>query len=381
MTDRRMHELLTESVEDVPPLDVADAAWERSRAVRRRRWAAGSAVATATVVLGVLVAVEESDRVATPQPASPSMTMTERPSSPDAGTGPRFAVWVGPTKKQELALPRAGSLLPPLIDVRDARTSQADDPLERALVAVGVWNGADRHVVLVGADGELRRLDGLDLSSQGSGWWPVQAGSLSPDGTRLALAYRFEVVVHDLVTAEQSDYPVEYSTEGLRWLDDDAVLLEDGSYALSLTDSDVVPYEGDAEVDRDGRIPYQFVPTGIRNWEASGPVRSNDGQQAQMFYADGPVPKAEVGWAEPETIVVDGPRPAILVLDYGPPLTYNERWIQCCPVASWLDDNTVAFESNGVTQTVLSWDVRSGQVALVTEFLGGDVRSYADLTR
>ena len=64
MTDQRLRDLLEERVADLPVTDLVDGAWDRARAVRRRRAAvAGAAVAVLAVVGGTTAVVAVISRV------------------------------------------------------------------------------------------------------------------------------------------------------------------------------------------------------------------------------------------------------------------------------------------------------------------------------
>jgi hypothetical protein len=235
-------------------------------------------------------------------------------------------------------------------------------------------------VVLVGPNGEQRRLTGLDLSPQYRGgstidpYFPLQSGSLSPEGTRLALAYGGKVVVHTLATGADTTYPTGgHTTESLSWTADGTALVLGDDAVLHLATQRI-----DTGVDR-----VRITGNGLSGFAPWGLLRTVHGQRAQTFFADH-LDVVDAGVTNPQAIVTEGAQQSILAIPYGPDT--NGRFKGCCAVASWLDESTVAFESVGATYTILAWNDVTGQVRRVTELVRGPggypmATTYADWSR
>lgn len=383
MTDQRLQQLLIEAASDVPPPDLAASAWRRARTRRRRTAALAVAAAGSVAVLATALATGSGPHGAGPPPAT-RQPSSSAPAAPSATRWHGFAVWLGPAKADEAGLPQHRSPLPAAVDLSAASTPQAAAPLDRAVLAA-LRFGPDparagllrpTGVVLLGPGGELRTVDDIDLSPQRpvDPYYALQAGSLSPDGSRLALAYAGNVVVRALGTGHDTSYPVaDHVTELLGWVGEDRVGLADGS-VLHLRDGSMTDGPA-AALDR----------TGIEGFQPWGPVRPVLGQRAQAAFAD-QLDVVDAGVSNPEVVVADGAVRAILAMPYGDGGTI--RYKGCCAVAGWLDTHTVALESRGTDFTVLAWDIRTGQVERVTRLTDTGTAAattaavtYADLSR
>jgi hypothetical protein len=56
----------------------------------------------------------------------------------------------------------------------------------------------------------------------------------------------------------------------------------------------------------------------------------------------------------------------------------DSRYKDCCPVAGWLDDDTVVYESRQTEPVLVSWRLGSHDFGLVSRIIGAyDVASFA----
>ncbi len=109
-----------------------------------------------------------------------------------------------------------------------------DSPIDRATMALQIRHGGDRQVLYVrGVDEHWRTVDVDDLKFEFGGEYYIglDRGSLSPDGTDLALRQADHVVVIDLADQSRRSYPVAGLTKpwtgrAVQWtLDGTALLL------------------------------------------------------------------------------------------------------------------------------------------------------------
>ncbi|WP_432478784.1 hypothetical protein [Nocardioides sp. GXQ0305] len=205
---------LREATEDVASALQPEQVWERAR-VRRRRTAlvaVGTAAASVAAVVAVAAGLAGTPETPDPTPAPPTRTPTSTPSLDDTAS-------VGVVNRAQLlpatdpidwadlpAYPRdLGYWLSP-----ERPVPLADDPVARATTALQYDLGGAANVVVIGDDGRWRSLDvsGLDLDDRDGGVLGLHRGSLSPDGTRLALGVADGVAVVDLTTARTTTFPV-----------------------------------------------------------------------------------------------------------------------------------------------------------------------------
>ena len=97
-----------------------------------------------------------------------------------------------------------------------------------------------------------------------------------------------------------------------------------------------------------------------------------------------PVPVADAGnyLSEPEFIAASvGGEPSVLAMmwdirDDG----HGGRFLQCCPVAGWLDDRTLVYESRQTQPALVAWTVGTDDFGLVSRIEGQYLlASFADL--
>jgi hypothetical protein len=387
MTEPDVRDLLAELADSVDGPDLANSAWDRAVHSRRRRVvvAAGAAAVVLTVVAG---AVYVNEREPSTQPAvpSPKYDHTFGPLPGPELNG--FTVQAAPELSAESGLPAQASPLPASIDLSMPNPSAIDQPLTSVVAAFAIAKivGDDTQfdgVMLIGPNGELRHLDAARLrlvaNPRGDAFLPFTAGSLSPDGTRLAFAQPDGIAVFDIPSGQWTDFAVpdiEADALDLHWTADGA------SIRLGLTT--VNADTGHATSDRIGS-PLYATDLDVEYWW--GPARANGAADARgAAYLDEKMPLEGVDPNPPAVVVAGGGFRSLLVIPDQQP-----RWKNCCAVSGWLDDRTIAYESTFSEEVgrasqitrVLAWDVLDGAVRLVTTVTGSSDMlfrgSYADL--
>ncbi|MEI5671801.1 MULTISPECIES: hypothetical protein [unclassified Nocardioides] len=357
MSDETLRELLEERVADLPPgRDLASGAWQAGvRARRRRRTTALAGVCGATAVavaLGVLAV--------TASPGDPPSQDPTAPAAPDAVVdGAR--VWWGPSLAEEARLPAVESRLPAELDLSAA---EPDAVLpEAAVAAFGVIGdgGALDRVVVVGTDGVPV---GVDVSRLGPATYPSGPSAatdamLSPSGSTLVFPQPGAVQFLDLASGAWSNVVVDGGRETypLTWVDDETVALPDGSSV------------GPAGCCSTADVVDPPVPGFLEEATALGPnLTSVAGVRARAFGYGAALPGRPGSVDDPETVLVeDGPERDVLAITSEP---NDGRFLQCCPVAGWLDEDTVALESRSAEPRILAWDVGTHDLGLVTRIVG-----------
>jgi hypothetical protein len=399
MTDQQLSELLGELAEPVTARGLSERAWRRAQQVRRRRRATMGAVAAVAVTAGALTLVRSpgndvsiGDRTGASTTARPS----DAPAGPQPSTSPEADVtppaakvagapaWLSPRPEDESALPLLRSVLPATVDLTRPAPLLRERPLPRAAAAylLTTENGELDGVLVLGAGngGPLRRVDlpagmGWVPDGQGNATAPFLRTSLSPNGRRIAFAQEHEIVVLTLADASWQRYPVRsVNTDLFQWFDDNTVYSGTGPAVDVRTGSA-------ADVDFE---PYPLRSAGfpIRSWW--GPVRRHGDLLAQAGFTTH-LTEPNAGSDSPEVIAAGGARRALLVMQAGDPTSVDSRGKGCCEVISWLDGDTVAFESGTRERNVLAWNTRTGWLARVTRVVAPAGRSvggsYADLSR
>ena len=330
MTEQRLRELLRERVAEETMPDYSGRAWRAARVVRRRhRLGAATGVVAATVGVSAVVAAVNSSPPAAERP--PPSVADAQAATPDA-TYQGVPVWWSPDQHQEQTLRPIDSPLPGEIDL-DASTPLLAGQLERAVAAFA----RGRSVVLVGPEGQLRTVDVSRLQEvtkpNGYSYFPTDTGMLSPDGTRLAFQQPGQVAIFTIATS--------------MWASAD-IFGGDGS---------AVPDPG---FDASAAQQYGEVRDGAASW-GMGALLSVRNPATYL--------------SAPEFMVADGAVLAFMdLIDNG----QSSRYKDCCPVAGWLDANTVVYESRQTEPVLVAWRVRTGDFFLVSRIRGQyDVASFA----
>ena len=208
---------LVDTVE-VPQTQVADTAWDSGvRRVRRRR--AGIVVGAAVLTAGVVATASlagDGDRDGAPAPPAKSpSTANPSPSQEPTVT----AAMKMPGLYTDAAWERIADPAPRIQPTPANTVDLTAHPLDHAVLAIS--DPEDQAGVLVlGEDGQWRRVDGVDLvpvnevaTEPGPA---LRATSLSPDATKLALPQPDSLVVVDLTTGANRRFDVAGPVKPLR---------------------------------------------------------------------------------------------------------------------------------------------------------------------
>lgn len=372
MTDETLRDLLEERVADLTTRDLADGAW--TEGVRRRRHRRAGVLAGAAAVTAVVVGV--ATLATGSEPAGPPPSDAPTSVEPDAVVqGAR--VWWSPTLVDEAALPQVDSPLPEQIDLDEQAPEAAGTTGPPARAAFAVLEGDRALRVLLVGDGPDRTLDVSQLGTvakpNGYRLPPVSDTMLSPDGRTLAFGQDGAVAFFDVTLGTWREVPTEGPTHALTWA---------GPRLLALADGSGLSVDG-TPVDLD--VPRLTVLGMIDPARPHGPwVRTADGlSDAQAFGYGAPVPPRPGSTSQPETVVVqDTGAPDVLTISGEPD---DGRYKDCCPVAGWLDGDTVVYESRSAEPRLVSWDVGTRTFGRVTTLVGlasaeaSYVGSYAQL--
>jgi hypothetical protein len=374
MTDQQLRDLLEERVAEVTMRDLSGVAWQQGRQARRRdRLAALGAAAVAMVAVTVGVAVlTDGGRSTQPAPAPGVPTTTPLPADTPDTTYQDVPVWWSLGQDQEVNLPRAeSSPLPALIDLGSGPLVEA---IDRAVAAFSVGD----EVRLVDAQGRqmavpLDRLDDL-VKPNGYGYRPVHHSMLSPAGDYLVFPQNDSVAVYTVATGEWRSIDTgDRVTRFVVWVGDEAFALP--SAPGEGGDSFTVDGEPALPADLQVAVEVQRPGFGTGEAQAFGPTRTTSGgSRAQSWGMGVPIPVADAGnyLSDPEFIAasVGGTTSVLAVMwdirDQG----HDGRFLQCCPVAGWLDDRTLVYESRQTNPALVAWTVGTDDFGLVSRIEG-----------
>ncbi len=244
--------------------------WRQGRARRRRTAAAtvGLAAASVAAVAAISAGLAGTETSPAPQrPASSDVPEIDDQATVGLVTQDHLLPMTDPADWTDLpAYPvDLGHWLSP-----ERPTPLAEDPVTRAATALQYdLGGGEANVVVIGEDGRWRWIDvsGLDLDGGDDAVLGLHRGSLSPDGTRLALGVTAGVVMVDLTTATTTTYDVPGLVERwgtaagrhLFWSSDGAaILLSQGYWASSRSGSFAYPEGWRIDVSNGAvsRVPY-----------------------------------------------------------------------------------------------------------------------------
>jgi len=270
-------------------------------------------------------------------PTEQAVPARGKPRPPQARLSGR-PVWVAPDPAQEPHLRRVSGPLPAAIDLDQAYPELTPGSVERALLAMTVVDdtSAVRRILILDVAGQVYEISSLAQTADVR--MPIE---LSPDGTGLRFGY--------------VDGPV--TLELLR-----PSLLDEGAPPAARPPS-----------------PAGVAGLRFRGWRGASVQSPSSNAVARVADSAG-LRGVATDSDRPQALVVDGPRRGVLVLD-------GQRSAYCCKVAGWLSPDQVMVETRAVDQLrLLSWDVRTGRVGLLSEIspvVGPDwfvATSYADLT-
>jgi hypothetical protein len=388
---REVLERATDRIER-PPLASRAIAGARQRHRRHRTVTVLVVVAlvAAGAVAGIALGAQRDDGATAPADENPTRVIpSEPPKLAVSDWQRRPGAWDSlPWRDTTLprVLPTAVAAAPPL----------SDDPVDHALALLA---GPGASVGVVGDDGRLRRLDGVDLqktdSPEGYRNHPLGKGALTPDGTLAAFPQVGAVVVVDLTTGNSQTYDVPGFNNEVLWHPDKRQILVRRGVSSSLLDTadrsvEDVPY---------GAFNVTFAPDGTvleLRGDSLPPdelVRWDDGTADAMPISigiGGTGPSAtdrhlvvtgstanvppdsnlahEYGWI---VIDIDSGKPISMLV--GPePL----RATLLDALHGWLDDETVLIQTQ---DGVLAWTPSTSAFERVTE-VSGDVWSLRSIS-
>jgi hypothetical protein len=334
MTQERLRELLRERVADETMPDFSGRAWQAARVVRRRRrLGAAAGLVAATVGISAGIAAVESTPPAPPTDQGISDASDHPDTSPDA-TYQDVPVWWSPDQDEELALPMTDGPLPVDLDLGAAVTGDV-----HMSTAVAAFARGETVVLVPPGGGTLLQVDISRLQKitkpNGYSYLPTSTGMLTSDGQRLVFPQRGQTfALYRIATGE--------------W-----------STAETFSDNaDAAP--PDPGFDASAAQVYGENLDGAQSFGMGVPLPVRD-------------PAAYV--SDPEFLSARGS-----VLAFMERFTdgMDGRYKNCCPVAGWLDDDTVVYESRQRTSRLVSWRVGTHDFGLVSRIHGAyDVASFA----
>ncbi|GAB3249450.1 hypothetical protein [Nocardioides dilutus] len=370
MTDQQLRDLLEERVAEVTMPDLSGTAWRAGRRARRRGRLAtvgAAAVAMAAVTVGVAVLVDDG-RTTQPTPAPGVPTQIPTPSAEPDAAYEGVPVWWSLGQEQEVNLPPVEDA--PLPAVIDLESEPNVDGMDHAVAAFSVGD----RVRLVDADGGRLdvSLEGLDdlVKPNGYGYRPVHQSMLSPRGDYLVFPQNDGVAVYTVATREwRSIATGDRVTRFVTWVADDAFVLPPRQAGGAGPVYDVTGAQLSDQRSQSFEPPFD-----VGSAQAFGPTRRHDGSQAQAYGMGVPIPVADAGsyLSEPEFIVASaGGTTSVLAMmwdirDGG----HEGRFLQCCPVAGWLDDRTLVYESRQTAPALVAWTVGTDDFGLVSRIEG-----------
>ncbi len=377
MTDQQLRDLLHERVADVSMPDVTAGAWRAGRRTRRRERLAvvgAVVVVSAGVATGVSVLGDRGGSVQpSPAPGSPTPTADVSPpvTQPELSRKPDtkyqgVPVWWSPDETQELTLPSIDSQLPPVIDL-GARVTAID-------YAVAAFSDVDgRRVFLTDPSGAQLSLDISFLDDvtkpNGYAYRPVHEAMLSPTGRYLVFPQDGSVQVYTIADGTWRRIDAgDRTTRFVVWVSDDSFILPDAPGRLG----DAFYVSGE----RAGRLVINPPDPGFDVGSAAPYGRTRTGAigaaQTWGMGADLPVRHAGEYVSQPDFLSVDdrGEPKALAFMWKIPGGDQGGRFKNCCPVASWLDDRTIVYESRGTSPAFVAWIVGTNQFRLVSRIEG-----------
>jgi hypothetical protein len=379
MTDHDLRTLLRDQVADVTTTaDLSAGVWRTSHGARRRRSigvVAGAAAATALVFGGLAIIDSQPSGPPGPAPAPAG------PVSPDA-TYEGVPVWWSPDQNQELELePVADSPLPERLGPFTAMTMSAT--LRGPAIAAF---GERQNVYLHGRDGGARLLDVSHLRkvTKESGYRlsPLGDSMLSPSGEYLVFPQDGSLEVYavagdDWHTIDTGDALTAYVT----WVDDRTLVLPRGPFGAS---GPTVSVDGSPGAPVAIGVPDPGIDASAA--QSYGRWRTDGSSTAQSWGMGVLLPIRDQGTAS----YLSGPEFLAATTEAGPQVLafmdlasdgQSSRYKECCPVAGWLDETTVVYQSRQTTPVLVAWTVGTDQFRLVARLDEGyDVASFADFS-
>jgi hypothetical protein len=385
MTDQELRDLLHQRVADVTMPDVTGRAWRSGTRARRRQRlvVVGTTVAVSAVLASGVSVLGDSGRSTQPAPAPATPAGTQAPSptetpgvdevwdpppsdQPDA-TYQGVPLWWSPDERQELTLPPVDSQLPAVIDL-DERVKSID-------YAVAAFSSVDgNRVLLTGPGGGQVSLDisWLDdvVKPNGYAYRPVHEAMLSPTGRYLVFPQAGSVQVYSVEEGTWSRIDTgDRTTRFVAWVNDDSFILPDAPGEIG----DAIDVRGQPA----GRLELAPPDPGFDTGTSApyGRTRTGPIGRAQTWGMGVPgMPIRDRGMylSGPDFLSVDdnGSPKALAFMFRITDGSEGGRFKNCCPVASWLDDRTIVYESRQMQPALVAWTVGTNQFRLVSRIEG-----------
>lgn len=220
------------------------------------------------------------------------------------------------------------------------------------------------------------------MKPNGYGYRPFGESMLSPTGEYLVFPQNDGLEIYTVATgAWRSIGTGDRVTRFVRWVDEDTVVLPPTDAGGLGAAFDVTGEETYGS--RTGRFEPGFA---LGQAQAFGPTKTGPeaSSQAQAYGMGLPIPVADAGsyLSDPEFIAAAaGGETSVLsimwnVRDQG----HGGRFLQCCPVAGWLDGRTLVYESRQTSPALVAWTVGTDDFVLVSRIKGQYLlASFADL--
>jgi hypothetical protein len=395
--------------------------WDSGTRLRRRRQLtviAGAAVTTVAITVAS-VAVQARDSALPDRPAT-----TASPTPPDDSVAPLGKVpYVTEEQVQPQFDPAELDSVPwdPAITVRSwdpvDPVPLVDDPVEHAAVAVQSNYDEPDAIAVLGDDGRWRSLDvsGLDFPNSYEYELGVSRGSLSPDGTHLALGQIDGVVVVDLTSGARRTYDVpglgpRWQSRQVFWNPDATRVYVSSAAAtparaidLATGETAAVPFEpGASAFLADGTVIEDF--NNIRTYREQIRIYDPDGDMVFRASIDDTVldwlqdlsgggdrwaaQRVTRSWTQEDPRGPSAPASGILIMDA------DARPEALLPVKryglnggggavfGWRGDDTVLFRIYHIQapEAVVAWNVDSGKITRIADYemTAGDIAVAAD---
>jgi hypothetical protein len=201
---------------------------------------------------------------------------------------------------------------------------------------------------------------------------------LSPTGRYLVFPQDGSVQVYTVADGSWKEIDTgERTTRFVAWVNDDSFILPDAPGGIG--------YAVDVRGQPAGRLELTPPDPGFDVGQAQpyGRTRTGPTGRAQTWGmgADLPVRPAGNYASQPDFLSVD---------DQGSPLALAFMWTiggseggrfkNCCPVASWLDERTIVYESRQTSPVLVAWTVGTNRFRLVSRIEGTyDLASFTRL--
>jgi hypothetical protein len=392
--------------------------WSSGTRLRRRRQVmvvAGAAVATAAIAV-TSMAVQALDSAAPdPPPATTSPTppdhSVDAPTPPDNSVdSPGSIPYVTEDQVQPQFDPADLESVP--WDAASAVRSWdpvdpvplAENPVEHAAVAVQSDYDEPDAITVLGDDGRWRSLDVSDVDFSHSYEYDLglTRGSLSPDGTQLALGQLESVVVIDLTSGARRTFDVpglgaRYQGREVFWSPDATTVYVSSTAAtparavdLATGDTVTVPFEpGASAFLTDGRVVEHHwsgrAGYAIRVYDADGDrvFRSSntDNVLGWLQYISARddrwvAQRVSIGWTSEDPRGPNAPTSGVLIMNADarpeallPVKGYNANGGGGA-VFGWRGDDTVLFRIYRLKApaAVLAWNVESGRITRIADY-------------